>query len=108
MRQKTNTQTKIGFVIFGTLCLAFFVIMLFAAKNNFKENKLYSFKGVVDSVSYDIKGIPTVIINKKTFYLSAGYNFDHQIKKEDSLVKQKGSTTYILIKPTKEVLKFDN
>ena len=75
----------------------------------FKDNLSYKFKGIVDTVKYDVKGIPTITIDKKQYYLSAGYNFNFQIEKGDTLKKEKQSTVYTLIKQkTGKVILFNN
>ncbi len=72
--------------------------MFYATYQGRKANISYSVTGVVDSVEYSIKGYPTVIINRKTYDLSDGYNFDYKIQKGDSLIKKNGSNIYKLIK----------
>jgi hypothetical protein len=86
-----SRKLKMFLILLGTLCA---LVFGFLTKNSFDENLSYDFKGVVDSVSYDVKGIPTVIIHKSEYYLSAGYNFDYQIEKGDTLKKEGGLNTY--------------
>jgi len=102
-------ELKTFLIIFGILCVLFFGFLLFSAKRNFEKNIAYEFSGVVATVSYDVKGIPTVTIDKKKYYLSAGYNFNFYIEKGDVLKKKKGSTTYTLIKQkTGKIISFNN
>jgi hypothetical protein len=57
-----------------------------------------SFNGKVDNVTYDIKDMPTVNINGVSYFIGAFYNFNHNIKVGDSLVKIKGDYKFKLIK----------
>lgn len=88
---------------------AFITYAIITTKQREKENLSFHFNGVVDSVRYDIKGIPFVVANDEEYYLSDGYDFNRKIQKGDSLIKEKNATTYILIKKNNlERLEFDN
>lgn len=82
-----NMKTIKVLVIAGIFIL-FFGIMFYRSINDDNKNLNYNFKGKVESIYYDIKGIPLVTINQKSYYLSYNnWNFDHQIEKGDSLEK---------------------
>lgn len=99
-----------------TLVISFFVLtimFIFSLYYFYRKAHIRNlnnhFYGVVDSVNYDVKGIPTVIVNKNKYYLSAGYNFDHQIERGDKLKKDSGSAIYILTKhKTNKIFRFNN
>ena len=95
-------------ILFGVLCALFLSFLLFSTKKSFDRNLSYDFTGVVDTVAYDVKGIPTVTILNNEYYLSAGYNFNYQIEKGDTLKKERGSNIYTLIKQTGKVTLFRN
>ena len=79
-----DKRLRMFIILFGALCVLFLGFLFFSAKNTFKKNLSYNFNGVVEAVSYDVKGIPKVIISGEEYYLSAGYNFNYQIEKGDS------------------------
>lgn len=102
-----GTKLMLGFV--GGLMVLFLVINLLLARNSFKKNLSYSFNGVVESARYDEKGTPMIMVNHQKYILSAGYNFEYQIQSGDILKKERGSTTYTLIKQkTGKVMLFTN
>jgi len=103
-----SKRLKKFLILFGALCALFSGFLLFSAKNSFNRNLSYDFTGVVNIVNYDAKGIPTVTIHSNKYYLSAGYNFDYQIEKRDTLKKERGSNIYTLIKQTGQVILFEN
>jgi hypothetical protein len=100
---------KLFTAIFGAMCLLFLVFLMFSIHRGFSKNLSYSFKGVVDSIIYDEKGTPKIRINNQEYVLNAGYNFDYQIAKGDSLKKSKESSIYTLIKQkTGKIMVFKN
>lgn len=104
---KKNIKTGIVFFIVCLLTLLSYVY--FSTNSNRQKNLSYHFDNIVQNVSYDVKGIPTITIEKQDYYLSDGYNFNYKIEKGDSLKKRKGSNIYILIKDhTGEKLHFTN
>jgi hypothetical protein len=103
-----SKELKIFMILFGALCTLFLGFLLFSAKDNFDRNLSYNFTGVVDTVSYDTKGTPSVVLQGNKYYLSAGYNFNYQIKKGDILKKEGGSNVYTLTKRTGQVILFKN
>ena len=63
------------------------------------EEQDYEFSGILQRIDFDEKGVPKVVINGKKYYsLSTTRSFNNQMAVGDSLIKRKGSTTYILIK----------
>jgi hypothetical protein len=96
------------YIVYGIILTVVVSILLHFHNKAAKENLKYSFKDEVENVSYDEKGIPTVKISGRDYYLS-GYNFYHSIEAGDSLIKYSGSTTYKLIKKKSGITKkFDN
>lgn len=73
------------------------------------KNLANHFNDTVQLVIYDLKGIPEVYVKGQRFYLTDGYNFNYKIEKGDSFIKQKGQTTYKLIKKrNRAVFLFNN
>jgi len=104
-----SKDLKLFIWIFGSVCFLFLGFLMFSINNGFKKNLSYNFFGVIDSARYDEKGTPIVFINQHEYTLSAGYNFDYQIQKGDTLKKKKGSTIYTLIKQkTGKIMVFKN
>ena len=70
------------------------------------EDLDYHFNGIVDSVSYDIKGFATIIVKGSHYYLGdTGWDFDHnRIQKGDSIIKERNSMIIKLIKPNGQVV----
>lgn len=75
------------------------IVVLIYSYDHFK-NKVLNFKGVITSVSYDIKHNPTVKINGITYDLYYGeWDFEtNKISKGDILIKPKGRFDLYLIK----------
>lgn len=106
---KHKKKENIIGIIFIALMLIFSGYIFLSTNLNRQKNLSYNFNGVIKKVTYDVKGIPTLTINRNTFYLSAGYDFDKKLEAGDSLKKSEGSNVYILIKNrTKEIIKFSN
>lgn len=106
---KMNRQLLTIVISFFLLTIMFIFGLYYFYRKAHNRNLENHFYGVVDSVNYDVKGIPTVIVNENKYYLSAGYNFNHQIERGDKLKKDSGSTAYILTKhKTNEIFNFNN
>ncbi len=108
---ETSTKKQRIFFLFGMafMCLTFILFIIYSNSKADEINYNYSFSGRVDSVSYDVKGIPYVHVNGQFYYLDDGYNFDHLVEKGDTMIKHKGSVVYKLIKhANKKVFKFKN
>ena len=101
-------KLKVGFVIFGILYIAASQYLILDYRNGRTENLEIAMDGVVDNVIYDVKGVPSVTVNKKQYYLSAGYNFERSVAKGDFLQKRKGSNVYILTKKDGQIMRFSN
>jgi len=100
---------KVVIGIWIILAIYFICSTIVNVHNTRKENRALSFDGVVESVTYDIKDYPTVIVNSKKYYLGANYNFNREIEQGDSMTKQRGSSIYRLVKnKTGQVLYFNN
>ena len=70
------------------------------------ENLNYQFDGVVDSVSYDIKGYATITVKGSHYYLGGtSWDFNHnRIQKGDSILKKRNSMIVKLIKPDGRII----
>lgn len=96
-------------VLFVSLAMLFFCYTIYSGRISERENISREFSGTVENVLYDVKGIPSVTVHGKEYYLNNFYNFDHQIERGDSLVKYKGATIYRLVKKDNgRVVEFDN
>ena len=92
---------NVGFKYKEALILAFIALIIFGlCLTGGKIARDYSFNGVVQQVSYDEKGIPTVTIKGVEYQL--GYNDwgrnKDTIEVGDSMIKRKGDTHIKLIK----------
>ena len=86
-------------VFFGFIMLLFVINIAYSTKKSYRENLDFEFNGKVEFVSYDVKGTPTIKINKQEYCLTYNnWDFDHQIEKGDSLDKRKGTFVIKLIK----------
>lgn len=63
-----------------------------------RKNLDVEFAGIIRYISYDLKQFPTITIQDKNYYIGGGYHTNHQIEVGDSIVKQRGSDVYKLIK----------
>lgn len=100
---------RAALIIVIPIAVCFAVYLFIQNQKDNRANLLNDFKGVVQNVSYDEKGIPSVSIKGIKYYLDAGYNFEHAIEQGDSLIKTKGQTRYILVKHNaKATFTFDN
>ncbi len=101
-------MNKLVIILFAVVCVFFIGYLLISTKKSDETNRSVQFNGVIESVSYDEKGIPFVKLNGKEYYLDAGYNFEHKLEKGDRLCKENYSNVYKLIKPTGEIILFKN
>ena len=80
------------------------VIPIFYLKSR-NEALAYHFNGRIDSVSYDNKGIPTIVIHKVKYNLLANFwNFEHELQVGDSLIKEKNSLEVKIFKKNGAVI----
>jgi hypothetical protein len=83
---------KIGIPIFFGLCIFFGI-------HDYIKQKSYEFNGVVQVVTYDVKGAPDVKINGSEYFLTYHkWGFDHKIQVGDSLIKAKNTLVIKLVK----------
>lgn len=102
-------NSKLFVAVVAIMLTLFFSWVFFSAKNKVARNLAIHFNGVVQDVTYDVKGIPSVTLNGKIYYLSAWYYFNHEIEKGDRLEKDAGSNVYRLTKRgTKKIRLFNN
>ncbi|HXD92984.1 MAG TPA: hypothetical protein VNX01_07195 [Bacteroidia bacterium] len=78
--------------------LAFFSLMFYFEKKRDGELWQYEFNGRVSDIIHDQKGIPTVTINKKQFYLDGGWGLSHSLNIGDSMIKRKNNMEITVIK----------
>jgi len=82
------------------------IISVHTKKDSEKTSLNWSFKGIVEKVSYSDKRIPTVTVNGKEYYLfytimDIGYN----IQKGDTIIKQRDDLRIKVIRPnTKDTI----
>ena len=91
-------KTRVLIILFYLVSACFYNCTYTTNKDSYEINKNINFRGVVQSVKYDEKGFPTIKLDDKYFYLEGPYNFNFKIEKGDILIKQKGSTSYKLVK----------
>lgn len=101
MREIKFPGIYIGFLV---LCITVLAYLNFTAS---KRLKGYEMKGVVDRITYDVKGLPYVDVNGTQYYLGGPWNFEHKIEEGDSIIKRKGDMSIKLIKKnTGEIIQF--
>lgn len=104
----TKLMKKALVVFFVVSYSVFIVYYYYSNRLGEEENLDRQFNGVIENVHYDEKSIPYVEIDKKEYYLNMGYYFGHKLEIGDTLVKNKGSEVYKLIKRTSgEVVLFN-
>ncbi len=101
-----NQQQTTKFLLVGIP--VFMGIVIFLYFRAYITEKHYEFQGVVQNVSYDIKGTPDIYIDGKKYILSYNdWNFNYKIDKGDSLIKRKNEMVIKLIKhKTGEIIYF--
>jgi hypothetical protein len=62
------------------------------------KRKNLDFRGIIQEITYDIKGTATITLNGNTYVLPMGRSFTDEMNVGDSIVKLKGSMSYKLIK----------
>lgn len=80
--------------------LVFITIILGRLKvnNNKIEIKGYDIHGVIQKVEYEQKGIPTIIVNNKSYYIDAGWALNNKLQVGDSIFKNEGQNKFIIYK----------
>jgi hypothetical protein len=92
-----NQKQTIKFLLFGIPL--FLGMLIFLYVRVYIREKKYRFRGVVQVVIYDDKGTPDVTVNGVKYKLSYNdWNFDHQIQKGDSLIKESNIMVIKLVK----------
>lgn len=90
---RNNSKVFFGFSL---MMICFFV---FLRIETHKEDINYQFNGRIDSVSYDIKGNPTILINGRSYYLSGNdWLLPAKVEKSDSILKKSKIMTIKLIR----------
>ncbi len=97
---------KVLISLFIVVAITGLVKAIYYQRKGITEELDNHFEGVVDSVSYDIKGKASVIIKGTHFYLGDGnWDFDHnRIEKGDSLIKKRNSMIIKLKRPNGQVV----
>jgi hypothetical protein len=100
-QEQTIKFLKIGIPTFFGLCIFFGICDYIKQKN-------YEFNGVVQVVTYDIKGTPDVKINGSEYFLTYHkWGFNHKIQVGDSLIKKRNKMVIRLVKQkTGEIIIF--
>jgi len=82
-----------------TIGALFFIVSLFLYIRADRIEISYKFKGTIDKVTYSDKKFPNVVIKGETYFISyPNEDFNDKIEVGDSLVKEKNSRIYQLIK----------
>jgi hypothetical protein len=100
--------------ILNRVMISSFIAVIFIAlivgvqfNNKGKAKELdYQFNGIVDSVSYNIKGKASIVVKGAHYYLGApNWDFDHnKIQKGDLISKKRNSMIIKLIKPDGRII----
>ncbi len=94
-------------IILFLAIISLLIWLIYSNKKNYEENLNIEFNGIVESVKYDIKGFPTLTINRVDYKLVGPYRFNHQIETGDTFIKFKGNIHYKLIKHnTGKIIRF--
>ncbi|MGF7073842.1 hypothetical protein [Mucilaginibacter sp. 3215] len=109
MKQKFLKQNLIWIILTVGIIFGITIFYWFKSDERIDTTILnLNFSGKVTEIRYDIKQFPWVTINGHDYYIGAGYDTDHKIEVGDSLVKEKGSFKYRLIKRNgSKVIDFD-
>lgn len=94
------THKQIILIFIGFFIIAAYLFIDGMKRNKRIDNKTFylKFEGRVKSINYDVKGFPTITIGDSSYYIGGGYYTGHQIAVGDSMIKERGSFTYKLIK----------
>lgn len=100
-KQKAN-YLALGILLFIALSIFFFI-------RGYLMVNGYEFNGIVQKVTYSVKGTPYVIVNGKEYVLDwNSWGFDNKIQQGDSLIKEKNTLFIKLVKQkTGEVIFFN-
>jgi len=96
---------RIMIILFVAVGIIGLIVAIRLGHKGYSKDIDYQFYGVVDSVSYDIKGYASIVVNGSHFYLGASsWDFDNNIQKGDSIIKKRNSMIIKLIKPDGRVV----
>lgn len=86
---------------FPALCFSLFllVIIILFFKGNVKQRN-YKFNGIIESITFDVKQISTIVISNEKYYLSPLKGFKENVQVGDSAIKKSGTLEFIIIKKT--------
>ena len=91
-----DKRKVINYLAIGAL---FFIVLSFLYIRADKIEKNYQFNGIIEKVTYGDKKIRKVVIKGKTYFISyPSEDFNDKIEAGDSLIKEKNSKIYKLIK----------
>jgi hypothetical protein len=97
-----NKAKLIKYAIVG---LVFFSTLKVLSIISCSREKSYNFSGRIDNITYNEKKTPTVIVKGNSYSLSTNWRFNERMNLGDSLVKERNSIIYKLIKyKTREVV----
>ena len=105
-----NKQQILFISIVLVLGFSFITILFYLDNMANKKDFAYKFYGVVEQVSYDIKGRPNVTIHDTEYCLcDNNWDFNHRIEKGDTIEK-KANTLIVRLKKhnSGEVIFFGN
>lgn len=86
---------------FVVICFLLFllVIIILFFKGQAKQRN-YKFNGIIESITFDVKQIPTIVISNEKYYLSPLRSFKENVQVGDSAIKKSGTMEFIIIKKT--------
>ena len=93
-------------VFFAVICVCFYILLMIKSHEAKKLYLKYQFNGIIKSVTYDVKGKATILVNNVPYELfDNDWDFDHnRIEKNDSIVKAKNSMIIKLIKRNGKII----
>jgi|GEM_PF-2615819 len=83
-------------IIALVLIIAIYVSSKLRLYQSDNEIKNYEIMGVINKVTRGEKGIPTIIVNGKSYYIFAGWTLNTNLKIGDSIIKKKGDYKFII------------
>jgi len=99
-------KKQVKYLVIGIL---FFLVAKILSVMFYIKERNYQFNGIIEKIDYNEKKTPSVKVNGKSYVLSTNWRFNEKMNVGDSLIKEKESTAYKLIKyKTGEVISSNN
>lgn len=84
--------------IIAILFLLFLGIVLFLRYQAQSKRRNYKFQGRIENIYFDVKMIPTIVVNKKPYYLLSFRHFKEDVEVGDLAIKKSGERNLKIIK----------